>query len=109
MPNKAAHPVVHTIPHSLPHAVASAAGRKAINGYVKQYKMLTGRWSTPSRFDLRAKVLFKTLTGHVEIQEGQIYMRIDDVPPMFRKHINTAINAIEEAVKDHLNKAKLEA
>lgn len=108
MSNKADNSVTHVIPHDLPHELAGKAGRKAINGYVKQFKQLKGRWETPTKFVLEIKVPFNKLTGHVDIQVNQIFLKIDKVPAMFKGFVGQAIDTIDEAVKDHLNKAKLD-
>ena len=99
-------PVTHRIPHDLSLEVAGAAGRKAINGYVKQYTAISGKWETPYLFRLEAKVAFTKLSGTVEITEDAITFSIDHVPPVFAGFIKVAVSSIDKAVRGAIASAK---
>jgi len=100
--------VTHNIEHDLSLEAAGKAGRAAINGYAKKHKQLTGRWQTPNLFNLKVKVPFNTLTGHVEIKQDVIVFHIDKVPAMFKGFIGQAVSTIDSVVREHIAKAKLE-
>jgi len=99
-------PVSQSIPHDLDLETAGAAGRKAINGYVRQFNQVSGKWETPYLFRLQAKAAFTKLTGSVEIDDKAITFKIDHVPSMLAPFMSQATEAIDKAVRTCIADAK---
>ncbi len=97
----------HIVKHDLDLATAKKVAQKAFDSYAQRFAEYspTANWTSDTRCEVGFTVKGVSLSGTLELAEGEIQMDLD-VPFIFRPFKKKALGVIEREVRGWIEKAE---